>query len=474
MKRSTQVQRKPGLTHLLVLVLIGLIIGCGGGQMPPGAVSQATGRATVTVTWPARTRLIPSAANAITVTLSQGSQAVSTLILARPATGNTAAATFNALPAGTLNVLATAHPNADGSGTAQAIATSSIVIQANQTTPLNLTMNSTIDHLVSAPSSLALNVGDVAAVTITAKDASGNTVLIKPQTLTWLSSNATVATVDSAGNVTGVAAGGSPNPVQITVTETESGKSVSIPVVVSTVTGTLIAYEPFNYPDRVGFGIDGATGGVGWTNWWGTAFLGTLIVVNANLTYKTLATSGNSVENNETTDPTPPSGPFGGCGGTCQNEISEFRRLASPLGQSGTVVYFSFLLCPLAPIGDGSSNYECGVIIGNLFVGKTVAGNNYGMTNGALTKNGYVGTQVSAQQNTTVFLVVRVTFKDGADQVDLWVDPTPGQPLPPTPDATKTDLDLGSVSEIGLDSFLGAQFDELRIGTTYSVAAPTH
>ncbi len=458
---------KQRLSRALLFLLAVWLTGCGGGGTPAGSVSRATGRATVTVHWPARTRVIPLAANSISVSVAQGANILTTQLLARPANGNTASVTFNSLPVGTLNVTATAYPNADGTGTAQATAATPLAIQANQNTPFSLTMGSTIDHLDSAPVSLALAVGQVVPVTVTAKDAAGNTVLIQPQTLHWLSSDSTVASVDGTGNVTGVAIGGTVTPVQITVTETESNKSVNIPVVVSA-TGDLIAEEHFDYPDRIGFAIDGANGGTGWNRWWGTGFFGSLYVSSENLTYGTLLTSGNSVENAQTDDPTP---------GNLQLAITEVRPLASSLGQSGTVVYFSLLLRPLAPIGPGSSNYECGFSIGGeegLFIGKTPKGNYYGMETGYLfSGQGFVASRVLAQQNTTVFLVVRVTFKDGKDLCELWVNPTPGQPLPATPDATKTDLDLGMVTNISLVSYLGAAFDELRIGSSYAAVAPT-
>ena len=197
--------------------------------MPEGAAATATGRATVTFTWPSRSRLIPLAANAISVTLTQGAKTLTTQTLARPATGNTATVTFNALPTGTLNVTATAYPNADGTGTAQATATTSIVIQANKNTPFSLTMGSTIDHLEVSPANPTVSPGNTLPLTMTAKDASGNVVLTSPSKMTWNSANTNVATVDASGNLTGVNGG----TAKITVTETESGKSATVTATVS-------------------------------------------------------------------------------------------------------------------------------------------------------------------------------------------------------------------------------------------------
>jgi hypothetical protein len=454
------------LSHIFLIALAVWLAGCGG-TTTPGAVSTATGRATATFVWPARTRLIPVAANAIVVTLTQGATTVATQILARPANGNTASATFNSLPPGTLGVTATAYPNANGTGTAQATATTSIVIQSNQTTAFSLTMGSTIDHLVSSPTSLALTMGQVAPVTVTAIDALGNTVLLNTQTLKWLSSAPTVASVDSSGNVTGVAIGGTSPAVQITVTETESSKSVSISVVVSG-PGVLIAEDHFNYPpgSQSNNYLTSGNGGTGWGSAWTWTDWESLSLSSDNLTYGNLVTSGYSVEMGATGVP-----PIGYGQGVFM--LGNKRQLTTPIGQSGTVVYFSILLRPLDPIGAASSPYYYGFNIGNLFVGKTEAGNYYGMANGMLGTVGYVSSQVLAQQNTTVFLVVRATFNAANDQFDLWVNPVLGQPLSATPDATKTDLDVGTITSVGIHAWMGAEFDELRIGTSYAAVAPT-
>jgi len=80
---------------------------------------------------------------------------------------------------------------------------------------------------------------------------------------------------------------------------------------------------------------------------------------------------------------------------------------------------------------------------------------------------------VLAQQNTTVFLVLRATFNASNNQFDLWVNPVPGQPLPTTPDATKTDLDVGTFTNFAIATSMLAEFDEIRIGTSYAAVAPT-
>ena len=85
---------------------------------------------------------------------------------------------------------------------------------------------------VMAPTTLTLPVGSAGNLTVSMRDPSGNTV---PATFTWSTSNASVATVDVNGRVTGVSTGSA------TITATADGKSASalvtiIPVPVASVT----------------------------------------------------------------------------------------------------------------------------------------------------------------------------------------------------------------------------------------------
>lgn len=207
-----------------------LLTGCAGGNRSGtagGPEAADRGRATLTVQWPERSRLIPFAANSIRVEIknSQGTT-VGTQTLARPASGGSASATFNLLPVGNLTILATANPSTDGTGVAQARATAPLVIQAGQTTPFGLTLASTIERIEVNPSTaLNLTVGATQTVTATPKDAQGNTVLTQPQTIQWSSGNNAVATVNGS-QVSAVAAG----TTQITCRETESNRTASITV----------------------------------------------------------------------------------------------------------------------------------------------------------------------------------------------------------------------------------------------------
>src|SRR5258706_8796866 len=82
-----------------------------------------TGRVAITIRWPDRSRLIPLASNSIVVALKRGAQTLASQTLPRPANGNTTTADFNGIKTGSLTLVATAYPNADGTGVGQAMGT---------------------------------------------------------------------------------------------------------------------------------------------------------------------------------------------------------------------------------------------------------------------------------------------------------------------------------------------------------------
>lgn len=202
--------------------LLLLLTGCGGG-MRAVSPTRTSGSATFTITWPASTRLIPAASASIVVEISNAGAVIARQTLPRPPSGGAGAANFSLLPVGSLTATATAYPQADGTGTAQARATVPLVIRANQTTNFSLTMGSTIDHLEVTPTRPLVIVGSSQQMGVTAKDAAGSIVLISPSKLQWSSSITASATIDANGLATGVQSGNS----TLTVSELETGLSQS-------------------------------------------------------------------------------------------------------------------------------------------------------------------------------------------------------------------------------------------------------
>src|SRR5258706_7913050 len=145
--------RLPRRVRVAVILLAGLLAGCGGGHQaaPPAA---RTGKATFVVKWPARTsRLIPIASNSIRVVLMKNGAEVGNQLLPRPPGAETSQAVFDPLPTGNLIATATAFPNADGTGVAQATGTAGLNILPGANTTITLTMGTTITKVVVAPAS---------------------------------------------------------------------------------------------------------------------------------------------------------------------------------------------------------------------------------------------------------------------------------------------------------------------------------
>jgi hypothetical protein len=77
----------------------------------------------------------------------------------------------------------------------------------------------------------------------------------------------------------------------------------------------------------------------------------------------------------------------------------------------------------------------------------------------------------SALTGRTTLLVLKAEFLPGNDLFTLYVDPAVGR-AEPTTGVIKADLDLGTVSRIGIYSSGAFAVDEIRIATTYAEVLP--
>ena len=200
----------------------------------------------------------------------------------------------------------------------------------------------------------------------------------------------------------------------------------------------LVAYEPFNYPAG---SIVGLNGGSGFSGPWidGTAVSGSLS--------------------------------FGSYQGTGNSAIGGLRELSTTLGVDNTQLWASFLIRPNSTGGSpfaviGFNDLAVGILGGPTGMGPPSA--TWGMD--TVGGSNAVLSAVPVVPNETALLVVHMTFLPGNDQLDLYVNPTTGT-VPLTPDATKTDLDLYTGSDLAI---LGPSsiYDEIRIGTTYADVVP--
>ncbi|MBC8101979.1 MAG: hypothetical protein H7Z41_05265 [Cytophagales bacterium] len=245
-----------------VLPLPLLLTGCGGSGSEsapplPASTGQSRGRASFTIVWPERTRLIPSASNSIIISLyGAGPDAplVGSEVIARPASGQgSSTAAFDSLEPASLVAKASAFPSSDGTGTAQASGQVPIMIVGGETAQASLTMDSTIDRLeVSPPVLLFRNAkpGELTApITITARNAANEVVLVTPDTIRW------TRDAPSSTRVQNTPQGGyvvfAPHLVGVTTftfRETESNRTIPLPVEVRGPSYTVTDLNPRTDP----------------------------------------------------------------------------------------------------------------------------------------------------------------------------------------------------------------------------------
>src|SRR5579862_5165028 len=171
---------KPTRTLLAVAGLLGAaaLTGCGGGGMT-GAGQQIAddgsgrGAIEISVKWPAPSKLIPVTSQAIAVVVksTSGSVLATPPVITKPVgTLTSTSSTIGNLPAGSVTVTATAYPNSDGSGNAQATGSLTATVQAGKTTTTPaLTMGTTIKTIQLTPSASTATVGQQITVTASAR-----------------------------------------------------------------------------------------------------------------------------------------------------------------------------------------------------------------------------------------------------------------------------------------------------------------
>lgn len=225
---------------------------------------------------------------------------------------------------------------------------------------------------------------------------------------------------------------------------------------------SLLVYEPFDYPAGA-FGS--VNGGIGFLGPWADNDP-QFSPQTGNLQANGYVSQGNEVHLLASTYAT------------------ELRHLSGQFGADGTELWASYMLQIKNPgaftslgIGypiNGTVNLQFGVLGSSNGTGPpstTWGMDSYG-------GYGQVLSQVPVVYGKTARLAVHIQFLPGPDRIDLYVNPASGIP-PSSPDATKTDLDLGhtlqlySPPTIDFASNMGdALFDDVRIGTTYADVVP--
>ncbi|MBI2302975.1 MAG: hypothetical protein HYU66_29055 [Armatimonadetes bacterium] len=171
---------------LSTVLLLAVMLGCGTEEtteaFTPG--NSQTGVA-FRINWPApASRMFPSAAQSLTITLRLGQTVADAQHARRPGQGGTTFVEFRGLPPGTFTAALQAFPNADGTGNAQAAANPQVNVTLNQIGTVTVDLNSTVTSFAITPNPLGLVMEQPGTdVVATGRDAGGGVVLLPP--VTW-------------------------------------------------------------------------------------------------------------------------------------------------------------------------------------------------------------------------------------------------------------------------------------------------
>ncbi len=377
-------------------------------------------------------------------------------------------------------------PGSISGNTLTVTGTGTIVIGANQAG------NSTYAPATQVKQSIVVNAGSLASQTITfTAPTSPVTYPVAPITLSATASSGlpvTFSLVSGPGSISG-------NTLTVTGTGTiviaanQAGNSTYAPatqvtqsIVVNaagvTSSGTLLAYEPFN--ETSGTPLSGASGGgdSGWKAAWveqtnETNEPGYQIASANPLTYPGLAPTvnyaigGYGYESAGRQLNVDPAGPFS-------------SYLSSGLiGTSGQTIWLSFLLREDANPNNGEIN---AIFLSPQHIA-WLAQNGIGI--GYFGNSPYWGLQlnngtpvlstVPVVQGQTVLLVASITFGT-TNQINLYVNPTPGNAAPSSSSAqltTLTNVGFQSLAYLGGYTSNISSLAAIRFGSTYAAVTPT-
>ncbi len=243
---------------LVGIALLAALFGCGGGS---SSNTTRSGKFQVTIKWPNRPgRLVPVGANSARVAVTLPAPFPELDVIVNRVPGQPLSTATVTVQEGNFPTTATAHPGLNGVGVAQAMGSSMLNIVAGRTTNLTITMDSTITSASITTNGTSVQIGGTMQFGSAFKDAAGNTVIVHPSVIQWTSDNTAVATVDANGLVSGVSVG----PANITVKDTESGKSATVAVTVTNVVGPA---KPLILSDQQKYPPVPAIGSIDWSCW---------------------------------------------------------------------------------------------------------------------------------------------------------------------------------------------------------------
>ena len=221
---------------LLILTALAVVLaGCGGGG--GGSPDSGFGTASFTIEWPDRAIRL-AVAESVRIVIRSDTATIANQLFDRPTTGSASTFDIDPVPAGTYSVEATAYSQPAGAGDVAGAASGRITVRSDETTSLTFSASATVDHMDILADTTAIAINGTAHLTALPRSASDAIVLVPTGNLTWESLDPTIASVDSAGVVTGLTTG----TAEIKATETGSGVNSTAEITVNGAKWTVMVY----------------------------------------------------------------------------------------------------------------------------------------------------------------------------------------------------------------------------------------
>jgi hypothetical protein len=207
---------------VLIILLAVLLSGCGGGNNLGAA--RGTGSVAVAFRWPAPTRVIPTSAESLVVTITYPNEYCVSKTVNRPTTalaGTTEQVEFFGLLTGPATLEISAYSGLDGTGLQLAFGAAALNIQPGRHANVSLTLASVPSVLNLSGPYEPIKIGDTPLITATAYDALESMILLPDGAIEWNATPASVATISADGVLTAVSDG------TVTVTATIKNTTIS-------------------------------------------------------------------------------------------------------------------------------------------------------------------------------------------------------------------------------------------------------
>lgn len=210
--------------------------------------------------------------------------------------------------------------------------------------------------------------------------------------------------------------------------------------------------------------LNGLSGGIGFSGSWSESSADSKpsasgdydIIRSGSLAFGSVTTAGNSLSSRAPT--------------YLYSDL--FRQINTLTGTPGTSLWIGYLF---RKDSDGAAARDYfGLAIygtgGDLFFGDPGEDTKFALSTAGVPSTATETSSTPVVLGNTAWLVVRVSFQNGNDSIQLFVNPDPNSAAPTVASAAKSNLDLGNILGIGI---LGGEnavwtMDEIRMGARFS------